>query len=95
MFEPATIPPVGRAPTPPAIPAASNRASETAAEFEAMVLRPMVEAMVPHDGAMGEGTGAGAWRSIMVDALSTELARPGALGLDALITDTLAPVAVR
>lgn len=94
MFEPA-IAPVGATPTPLAPPAAFTRASETAAEFEAMVLRPMVEAMVPHGGAMGEGTGAGAWRSMMVDALSTELARSGALGLDALITDTLASGAAR
>lgn len=38
---------------------------------------------------MGEGTGAGAWRSMMVDALSTELARSGALGLDRLLPDAL------
>ena len=64
--------------------------SETAQAFEAMLLRPMVDAMVPRGGALGEGTGSGAWRDMLVGALADEVARSGAIGFE-----TLLPPAVR
>ena len=53
---------------------------ETARAFEAMVMRPMVEAMLPATMG-GEDTGATAWRSMMVDALANALAQSAPLGL--------------
>ena len=87
---PPTIEPLGAGPRafdPPG--PARTVPPETARAFEAMLLRPMVDAMVPRGGAMGEGTGSGAWRDMLVGALSDEVARSGAIGLHALLPDTL------
>ena len=68
----------------PAVPA------ETARAFEAMLLRPMIDAMVPRGGALGEEAGSDAWRDMLVGALADEVARSGAIGLDALLPSPVA-----
>jgi hypothetical protein len=53
--------------------------------FEAMVLRPMVEAMLPEGGAVfGEGAGADVWRSFLAGALADAIAENGGTGLSKL-----------
>ena len=59
--------------------------AEAARDFEAMVLRPMVETMLPEGAAFGTGTGSEAWRGMLVDALADTLARDGTLGLGAIL----------
>ena len=71
-------------------PTADSR-SDTAGAFEAMVLRPMVETMLPAGAAFGTGTGSDAWRGMLVDALADTLAREGTLGLDGLLPGDARP----
>ena len=63
--------------------AVPSRESQVVREFEAVLLRPMVDTMLPRGGAFGEATGSDAWRGMLVDALSDTLARDGFLGLGA------------
>ena len=79
------IEPVHAASPGPRAPAVPPR---TARAFEAMLLRPMVDAMVPRGGALGDETGSGAWRDMLVGALADEVARSGAIGLAALLPGT-------
>jgi peptidoglycan hydrolase FlgJ len=53
-----------------------------ARDFEAMVLRPMVQSMLPESEAVfGAGHGADVWKSFFADAIAGELAEHGGLGI--------------
>ena len=69
----------------PSTPSRATPDADTARAFEAMVLRPMLDAMVPEGGAFGEDTGASAWRGMMIDAVANAVAETAPLGLGAML----------
>lgn len=72
----------------PSLPKADGR---LARDFEAMLLAPMVDAMLPHAGAVfGESPGADVWRSQFAASIAGAMAERGVLGLGSLIETTLA-----
>ena len=57
-------------------------ASDVPQEFEAMILRPLLDVALPRGEAVfGGGTSGGTWRSMLVDALARDWAERGSLGL--------------
>ncbi|MCU0831062.1 MAG: rod-binding protein [Rhizobiaceae bacterium] len=56
--------------------------------FEAMILRPMIDAMLPESEAVfGSGPGADVWKSFYADAMANEIAAHGGLGLARLLPE--------
>lgn len=50
--------------------------------FEAMILRPLLDASLPRgESVFGGGTGGETWRSMLVDALARQWAERGSLGM--------------
>jgi hypothetical protein len=57
-----------------------------ARDFEAMVLAPMVETMLPEAGTFfGEGPGAAVWRAQLAGVIADAMAQRGGLGLSQTI----------
>jgi hypothetical protein len=57
-----------------------------ARDFEAMLLAPMVDAMLPDAGAVfGEGPGADVWRSQLATAIASAMGERGVLGLGEMV----------
>jgi Rod binding domain-containing protein len=56
-------------------------------KFEAVMLRRMVEEMLPKDSSSlyGEGTAGDIWRSLQADLMSQEMAKGGGVGLAKLL----------
>lgn len=61
-------------------------------QFETMVLQDFVQRMLPAkaEATFGEGTAGGIWKSWMADAVATEIAKSGGVG----ITNLLEPVPI-
>jgi Rod binding domain-containing protein len=76
------------APARAALPQPKAPGSETARAFEAMVLKPLVETMLPQSEAVyGSGPGADIWRSFMAGAVADALAASGSTGIADLLPD--------
>ena len=59
------------------------------AEFEAVLLRPMVSAMLPKaESVFGSGPSNGIWHGMMAETIATAWADREPLGLGAQITDS-------
>ena len=84
------VSPVAPGGTEPFAPPRAAPDADTARAFEAMVLRPMLDAMVPEGGAFGEDTGASAWRGMMIDAVANAVAETAPLGLHAMLPASVA-----
>ena len=55
-------------------------------EFEATMLRPLVEVMLPRsETAFGTGIAGESWRGMFADALAREIAEAGGIGLARLV----------
>jgi hypothetical protein len=60
-----------------------------ARDFEAMVLAPMVETMLPEAGAFfGEGAGAAIWRAQLATVIADAMAERGGIGISDAVFDT-------
>ena len=72
-------PQAGRAPTAPKPP------QDVAIAFDTMLMRTVVETMLPKDGvSFGGGIGADMWRSQLADAVAGQLAQSGAISFAAM-----------
>ena len=60
--------------------------------FEAMILRPLLDAALPSGEAVfGTGTAGDTWRSMLIDTLARDWAEQGSLGIgERLLDDHLA-----
>lgn len=56
-------------------------ASSVGVEFEATILRPLIETMLPQsDTVFGDGPESDVWRGMLADTLARELAEAGGFG---------------
>jgi hypothetical protein len=62
--------------------AADNR-KKVYAQFEALILQNMIEAMLPQDASSvyGSGTAGSVWKSMLAEKVATEISRTGKLGI--------------
>jgi peptidoglycan hydrolase FlgJ len=73
-------------------PEAQQKTRAKAQEFEAMFLNSMFSQMtsgVKGDGPFGDTTGTGAWRSMLTDEYSKNLAKSGGIGISNDVFRTL------
>jgi len=94
-MRPAPQPPLPATRTaPPAAPFAlpSPAASATALgrDFEAAMLAPLVEAMLPPEGGAAWGEGGAIWRGLFAAELAGEIARAGGVGLASTVDGLVA-----
>lgn len=81
MLDPVSTGPPAVAP-PSVAPPGAVASPSVAPEFEAMVLRPLIDASLPRGGAVfGEGLPGDTWRSMLVDALARDWAERGGTGI--------------
>jgi flagellar protein FlgJ len=64
-------------------PNGSDRLNQAKAQFEAMMLTPLVGEMLPKDASnvFGSGTAGDMWRSMLAEQVSQQIAKSGKLGL--------------
>lgn len=69
--------------------ASSSEAAGTYAGFERMVLRNMLEQLLPEagSGAFGAGTSASIWRSLAADQLANVYAQAGGIGVASMLSE--------
>jgi peptidoglycan hydrolase FlgJ len=76
---------------PPVLPGRMNKASDMEAHvaFERMVLRNLLESLLPDagSGTFGTGPSAGIWRSLAADQLAGLYAGSGGIGIAATLSD--------
>lgn len=71
--------------TPPA-PRAPAAVDSPARQFEAFVIRDMVETMMPDsDTVFGEGSAGGIWKGFLAEEIGKEIARAGGVGIAEMI----------
>jgi flagellar protein FlgJ len=72
-----------------------NKLSQAKIQFEAMMLSPLVNEMLPKDASdvFGSGTAGDMWRSMLAEQVSQQIAKSGRLGLGRRLfaTHELAP----
>jgi hypothetical protein len=91
-FEAALDAVTGRGADSTALHAPRSRAPSTTGEtFEATVLVPLIAAMLPpEDAEIWGGTGGALWRGVFADALATDVARSGGIGIAPLVDRMIA-----
>ena len=78
----------------PARVATGQAAPTISKDFDAMMLRPLLDAMLPRSEAVhGGGAGGETWRSMLVDALARDWAERGAFAIaERMVPDVAAGV---
>lgn len=74
----------------PVEPPVSREPSALGREFEAAMLTPLVEAMLPPEDAAVWGEGGGMWRGLFAAELGAGIARAGGIGLAAMVEEIVA-----
>jgi peptidoglycan hydrolase FlgJ len=66
---------------------ATSKSKDVGQQFEATVLRQMLDTMMPKDSEklFGDSTAGPMWRSMMVDSLATALSKTGTMGIAQMI----------
>lgn len=98
MTAPAWIAPIGpgqltlsgRLPADAATAARVTEATKVGTDFEAAMLTPMVEALLPDDDAAIWGGSAGKlWRGVFAESVARAIAEGGGIGVGALVVERL------
>ncbi|MEM7696305.1 MAG: rod-binding protein [Pseudomonadota bacterium] len=77
-----TIQPIDALGPRPALPEPSDRAANVARDFEAAMLTPMMDALLPKaEGAVWGGEGGKLWRGLYAEALAKSVAEAGGVGI--------------